>query len=156
MTSEGAMSGQGRKRTRNGATEHQEQAALFRWATFAQARWPELGLLHAIPNGGQRNKIVAARLKAEGVRPGVPDLCLPVARGRWHGLYIELKALGGRPSKAQRQWIRALRRQGYRAELCVGWTGARRMIEDYLNTGVEAGRRTAVETLPANGERSHG
>ena len=71
-------------RARN--SEHAEQVALFKWAEFAAARWPELTLMHAIPNGGHRNKITAARLKAEGVRAGVPDICLPVARGGWHGL----------------------------------------------------------------------
>ena len=63
------------------ASEHQEQAALFRWAWFAQVKHPALALLYAIPNGGHRHKAVAARMKAEGVKAGVPDLCLPVARG---------------------------------------------------------------------------
>lgn len=44
------------------ASEHAEQVALFGWAVFASVRWPELALLHAIPNGGHRNKITAARL----------------------------------------------------------------------------------------------
>lgn len=157
MRGRDAMSGRGRKRGRSGTTEHQEQAALFRWAAFTEARWPELALLHAIPNGGQRNKIVAARLKAEGVKPGVPDICLPVARGDWHGLYIELKAVGGRPSREQRQWILALRHQGYRAELCVGWAGARDLIEDYLTTSAGTGRRLVADgNNPAQGERHHG
>ncbi len=151
------MSAQGRTHPGNRTTEHQEQATLFRWAAFAEARWPVLGLLHAIPNGGHRNKIAAARLKAEGVRAGVPDLCLPVARGRWHGLYIELKADGGRASPAQIRWIGALRRQGYRVELCVGWIAARRVIEDYLGTGAAAGRRpAAIVNHPAQGEQRHG
>ena len=58
------------------ASEHQEQVALFRWAEFAIARWPELALMYAIPNGGHRHKAVAAGLKAEGVKRGVPDVCL--------------------------------------------------------------------------------
>jgi hypothetical protein len=151
------MSAQGRKHPGNRTTEHQEQATLFRWAAFAEARWPELALLHAIPNGGHRNKVVAAKLKAEGVRAGVPDLCLPVARGRWHGLYIELKAKGGRASPRQLEWFGALRRQGYRVELCVGWTAARQVIEGYLSTGADTGRRpAATATIPAQGEQRHG
>ena len=63
----------GQRRTRRDG-EHVEQAALFRWAEFARARLPELTLLHAIPNGGHRHKATAARLKAEGVKRGVPDL----------------------------------------------------------------------------------
>lgn len=114
------------------ASEHAEQAALFRWAEFARVRWPELALLHAIPNGGHRNKVAAGRLKAEGVKPGVPDTCLPVARCGFHGLYVELKAKGGTASSHQRAWIVALRAQGYRAEVCVGWRAAREVIEQYL------------------------
>lgn len=113
-------------------SEHHEQAALFRWAEYAAGRWPELGLLHAIPNGGHRSKITAAMLKAEGVRPGVPDICLPVPRHDWHGLYIELKTPRGRPSKEQQRWIAALNRQGYRADVCHGWEQARAVIELYL------------------------
>jgi len=138
------------------ATEHQEQATLFKWAVFAAARWPELALLHAIPNGGHRNKVTAAMLKAEGVKRGVPDICLPVPRGRWHGLYIELKAEGGSASLEQRRWLAALQRQGYRAELCKGWEQARRLIEDYMSTGADAGRRGVSGTVPAQGVCNHG
>ena len=79
-----------------------------------ESRWPELRLLHAIPNGGKRDIRTAAMLKAEGVKPGVPDICLPVPRGGKHGLYIELKRRkGGTVSKAQEAWIRALMAQGF-------------------------------------------
>ncbi len=138
------------------ATEHQEQVTLFKWARFAAARWPELALLHAIPNGGHRHKATAALLKAEGVKRGVPDICLPVSRGGWYGLYIELKAEGGSASLEQRRWIAALQRQGYRAELCKGWEQARRLIEDYMSTSADAGRRWVSKTVPAQGVCQHG
>lgn len=93
---------------------------------------PELRLLHAIPNGGYRNKITAAKLKAEGVKPGVPDICLPVARGRYHGLYIELKTRQGKISTKQQTWLADLKGQGFKALLCRGWTTARQAIETYL------------------------
>lgn len=48
-----------------------------------------------IPNGGLRSKREAARMKGQGVRPGVPDLCIPVARRGYHSLYIEMKAAEG-------------------------------------------------------------
>lgn len=122
------------------ATEHQEQVSLFRWAEFAQGRYPELALLFAIPNGGHRHKAVAARLKAEGVKRGVPDLCLPVPRGIHHGLYIEMKTATGSASKEQKKWLQALQAQGYRVAICRGWEAAKDFIEDYLTTGAEAGR----------------
>lgn len=115
------------------ATEAQEQAALMSWVSHAQQQHPELRLLLHIPNGGLRTKRVAAQLQRLGVRPGVPDLLLPVARGRYHGLWIELKAQPGRRvSAAQEEWLRALEEQGYFTVVCVGWEAARRMIEAYL------------------------
>lgn len=116
--------------------EHQEQVAVFDWAGFATGRWPELALLYAIPNGGERHPAVAVRLKAEGMKAGVPDLCLPVARGGYHGLYIELKRPAGRLSPKQRHWLLALEREGYRAAMVRGWSAAQRLIEDYLAAGV--------------------
>jgi len=113
-------------------TEHHEQKALFRWAEVAQYQYPELALLYAIPNGGHRHKAVAAKLKAEGVRKGVPDICLPVPRGRWHGLYIEMKTPAGTVRPEQKRWLSALRGQGYDAAVCRGWESARRFIEEYL------------------------
>src|SRR5215203_2049252 len=113
------------------STEHQEQAALIRWATLSTGAHPELAMLYAIPNGGARHPVVAAKLKAEGVKRGVPDLCLPVPRGEYHGLYVELKAAGGRPTVEQRAWITALEALGYRARVCVGWEAAREAIKKY-------------------------
>jgi hypothetical protein len=70
---------------------------------------------------------------AEGLRSGVPDLCLPVARGGWHGLYIELKRQdGGRLTDAQRGWLEALSEEGYRAVLCRGFDEASEVILAYL------------------------
>ena len=76
-------------------TESVEQQCLFRWAAFQSGRFPELALLYHVPNGGSRKKAEAGRFRAEGVKAGVPDLCLPVARGGFHGLYIEPKRQKG-------------------------------------------------------------
>ena len=101
------------KYTSTDLTEHQIQACVMQWAEGQLARHHELKLLYAIPNGGARNNITGALLKAEGVKPGVPDLCLPVARGGYHGLYIEMKRATGKPTKAQLDWLAALIAQGY-------------------------------------------
>jgi hypothetical protein len=113
-------------------SEHDEQAALFQWAAWIEPRLPVLKLLHAIPNGGYRAKRTAALLKQEGVKPGVPDVCLPVARGAYHGLYVELKSGRNTISDYQEQWIEALRTQGYFVDICWGWQQAARVIADYL------------------------
>jgi len=114
-------------------TEAQEQRALFEWAAWASARYPALNLLYHIPNGGSRNPAEARHLKDQGVKPGVPDICLPVPNKIYHALYIELKRRkGGRTSDAQRQWIADLNGYGNRAVVCNGWEEARDVILDYL------------------------
>ena len=68
------------------------------------------------------------------MKPGVPDLCLPVARGGYHGLYIELKrAVGGILSDEQKWWIDELKSQGYAAIVCHGAEEAIRTIKEYLS-----------------------
>ena len=115
------------------AKEAQEQTMLLEWARLSITKYPELELLFAIPNGGSRNLIEAAHLKAQGVKPGVPDICLPVPSVRYTALYIELKRRkGGVVSDAQRGWIAALNRVGCRAVVCHGWDEAREEIERYL------------------------
>lgn len=116
--------------------EHQEQVAVVRWF---DAQYPALrGRLFAIPNGGQRNLVVAAKLKAEGVRAGVPDLCLPVARHGFHGLWIELKAPkrgdapAGRLQASQIEWLKFLGGEGHCAVMCIGADSAIETIRNYL------------------------
>lgn len=113
-------------------TEDEEQIWLFSWAKINSGKWPELELMHHIPNGGMRSKSEAARLKAMGVKRGVSDVFLPVAKGGYHGLYIELKAKDGRPEKEQKEWIVAVREQGYYAAVCYGGIEAANLVEAYM------------------------
>lgn len=114
-------------------TEHEHQKAVVQWAERMSGLVPELRLLHAIPNGGKRHMFTARRMKAEGVKSGVPDLFLPIARAGRHGLYIEMKAHRGSVTPEQREWIAALRDQGYRAEVARGFEAAINIIEDYVH-----------------------
>lgn len=77
---------------KNGRSEHVEQREFVSWF---RRTYPET-LIIAIPNGGARHPVVAAKLKLEGVVTGVPDLYVP----EW-GLWIEMKAIGGRESNEQ-------------------------------------------------------
>lgn len=114
-------------------TEHVEQTILFRWAEFQSCKYPELKLMHAIPNGGLRSKKTAALLKAEGVRAGVCDIFLPVARCGKHGLYLEMKRVkGGKESQTQRNFIAGVQSQGYAAFVCKGFEQAQDVILKYL------------------------
>lgn len=115
-------------------TEHAHQVAVFAWAAIMvnAGRW-ELQLLFAIPNGGLRDKITAAKLKAEGVKPGVSDLFLPVPRGKWHGLFIEMKKPGEGPTPKQVQFIADMKKMGYGACVCIGWEQATATLLAYLD-----------------------
>jgi len=122
-------------------SEHDHQKSVINWAEVKSGEYPELRLLYAIPNGGHRHKAVAAKLKAEGVKPGVPDLCLPVPRGTHHGLYIELKpqwhGIKRRrrpiPSDEQLWWLKELADQGFDTYCCHGAAAAITVIMSYLN-----------------------
>ena len=114
-------------------TEDAEQMALFRWAELQAGKYPELRMLFHIPNGGSRGKAEAGRFRAMGVKAGVPDLCLPIAKAGYHGLYIEMKRTkGGRVSREQTGWLDDLRKRGYVAAVCKGWEDAARVIEWYI------------------------
>ena len=115
-------------------TEAQEQTWLMQWANaMSVLRYPELELLHHIANGGSRNKIEGRHLKEQGVKAGVPDMFLPVAKNGWHGLYIEMKrTVGGVVSPEQKRWIDKLRMQKYRVEVCKGFHAAADIIEAYM------------------------
>lgn len=122
----------GTRRAKPVPHEANEQEALFGWARYMCGKYPEIELLYHIPNGGSRNRIEAANLKRQGVKAGVPDLCLPVPRGRFHGLYIEMKYGKNKPSEKQTKWLSTLRSQGYAAEICYGWQQAAELITKYL------------------------
>jgi hypothetical protein len=75
-------------------------------------------------------------MKDEGVKRGVPDLCIALPRNGRCGLYLELKATGTTAcsvSKEQRAWIERLREAGYAAEVAHGLDEAKRVIEGYLS-----------------------
>ena len=120
-------------------TESEEQQALFQWAALQTGIFPELRLLFHIPNGGSRRKAEAGRFKAEGVKAGVPDICLPVPRGGFHGLYVELKRRQrSKTSETQKDWITRLSEQGYFAVVCRGWNEAAEAITLYLRLEAKA------------------
>ena len=114
-------------------TEHEEQTALMDWLYLMSRKYPELNLFYHVPNEGKRSPAAAMKLLAEGLKKGVPDNFLPVARGGYHGLYIELKRTkGGKLSPEQRQWLDDLNAQGYLAVECKGWEAAAKVIEKYM------------------------
>lgn len=118
-------------------TEHEIQAAIVRWADLNSGRHPSLRLLFAIPNGGWRHMSTAAKLKAEGVRPGVPDLFLACPRycgDVWApGLFIEVKrGTMGRVREQQALWAGTLRGVGYAVEVVRSFEEGVACLSRYL------------------------
>lgn len=112
--------------------ESQEQKALFKWWRVYSRHAPHLVMYH-IPNGGRRDAITGARLKAEGVVARRPRRVPCLTPAGIHGLYIEMKRQkGGRLESSQKDIIARLRQAGYRVEVCKGWWEAREAIENYL------------------------
>lgn len=117
-------------------TEHGEQAALFFWAAIHRKTWPVLEWLYAIPNGGGRSPVEGSRLKAEGVKKGVSDVCLPVPRRTFNGIYIEMKRKDGSVKDVkpeQGEFLEFVQSQGYYGCVCFGWEQASKTLEWYLN-----------------------
>jgi len=118
--------------------EHREQAVVVRWFDLQH---PSLrGRLFAVPNGAhlagsqQQRAAKMSKLKAEGLRDGVPDLLLPVPRGQFCGLFIEMKP----DQKAQLRseqvdWLDFLGQQGYYAVVCRGSDAAIETIRAYMD-----------------------
>lgn len=117
-------------------TESEEQITVCQWAEVASFGDPRLELLYHVPNGGWRHPATAARMKAEGVKAGVPDLVLPVAAQGYHGLYIEMKVRdhSNRASKDQKRFMDGLIREGYKAVVCFGADEAIEVLMDYLGS----------------------
>jgi hypothetical protein len=126
-------------------SESTEQIALFEWARFQAKKTPELNLLFAVPNAGIRSSIIGARMKLEGLRAGVPDMFLPIARKAYHGLAIELKIGKNKittkkqmqrnkknENNSQEWWLEELNKQGYYAVVCYGFEEAKNTIINYL------------------------
>ena len=114
------------------SNEQTEQISLFRWAGVAENKYPELKLMYHVPNEGKRSVVAGSRLKQAGLKPGVPDIVLPVARGGYIGLYIELKYGRNTTTDNQKDWLRDLRCQHHLTAVCYDWEQAKDLIEAYM------------------------
>lgn len=118
-------------------TELQHQIAVIKWSEqpSIRSKWPCLKLLYHNANERKCSEVTGRLLRMAGLRRGVPDLTLPVPRGTYHGLYIEMKTPTGETSDDQDWWITELIDQGYFCEVCHGWESAVRVLEWYMGLG---------------------
>ena len=114
-------------------SEDSEQETVIGWARLSSGKYPELALLHHIPNGGSRNKKEAVKLKRMGVLAGVSDLHLPSSHAGYFSLYIEMKYEDGRLLKSQRTFLKLAAAWNNYCVVCYSAADAIEVLQAYLN-----------------------
>lgn len=114
--------------------EEIEQAKVIRWSHRKCVRdlLPDLRWLHHSPNGGKRDAFTGAQMKALGLKPGFPDLILPVGSRLHNGLVIEMKSPTGRVSLEQNEWLAHLAGQKWEIGIVRSAQEARTVLCKYL------------------------
>ena len=118
-------------------TEHQEQVAVIQWFRLQYKKYS--GYLFAIPNGAhlagdsRMRAIKMNNMKAEGFTNGVSDLFLMIPTFHHHGLFIEMKAKGGKVSDSQKEFMSNASGMNYATVVCYGFEEAKKEINNYLH-----------------------
>ena len=107
------------------SSEDAEQEAVVEYCDLLH-----IPIVH-IPNEGKRSLSYAARMKRMGLRSGFPDLLVPLARGKYHGLFIEMKYGKNKTTKEQKEWLERLSAEGYACAVCYNAAEAIKTIESY-------------------------
>ncbi len=120
---------------KNTSSEELEQETVFAWAEYQVNAHPELRFMYHIANEGKRSRMAGGRLRAVGMKRGVPDICLPAPKGIYHGLYVEMKFGKNKPTKEQQDYLIFLNSQGYFVKVCYSADEAIKTIAEYLKLG---------------------
>ena len=108
------------------------QRALLNWAKYMSGKCPDLEYIYHVPNEEKSSQWYGRQLVSAGLRSGVPELVLPSPRGQYHGLYIELKVQGRKPTEHQIRRMGYLGRKQYCTMVCNGFNEAQKVIEEYM------------------------
>ena len=112
---------------------HEESNIQINCVRWFRLAYPKLRtLLCAIPNGGARDAVTGAILKAEGVVAGVADLILFVPNQQSPYLCIEMKTPKGRQSDAQKEWQKSVESVGAKYVVCRSLDDFMQAVKDYL------------------------
>ncbi len=121
---------------RNAQPEAIEQAKVIAWARANERNYPYLWMLHSSLNGVKMTKAQAVRAIAQGMKKGVADLFLPVKKGVYSGLYIEMRSEKGRTSIDQSKFLTAVSENDYLAHICYSAVEAIDKIKGYYNQSI--------------------
>lgn len=115
------------------SSEGEEQQKLFRWASIASnlLLYEGLELMFHVPNEGKRTRYSGGKMKAGGLKRGVADVCLPVPRGDYHGLFFEMKYDKNKLTEEQEKFLRGVKAQGYATWVCYSAEEAIKLITNY-------------------------
>lgn len=105
------------------------------WARLNEPRYPCLQWLRHWPNEGKRNPWKAKEI---GILAGPSDYFLPVPTERSHGLWLEVKTKGNKPTESQARWLKDMNALGYEAHWVDTLQSAFMILETYCK-GVENG-----------------
>ena len=119
-------------RSKRAQPEAKIQQAVFEWIGWHTGKYPVLAFAFHSPNGGSRNLIEARHLKAGGVKPGVPDLLVPVPCGSYQGLAIEFKTGKNKTTEAQDFWLNGLAKAGYLTGIAWSVEEAISLIQSFV------------------------
>lgn len=118
-----------KKTIHHGDPEHQLQVQCVKWFRLKYKNV----LLWANGNGGKRDAVTGAKMKAEGVLAGLPDLTIAKASKGFHGLYIEMKnGKKNNPTDAQKDFMSRLNEEGYKAVVCRSFDEFVQIVTEYL------------------------
>jgi hypothetical protein len=120
--------------------EYLNQCAVIEWAKLNICIYPELEFLAASLNGVRCGIKQARKAIKSGLNSGFPDLQLSCASDFFYGLYIEMKAKGGKQSKEQKKWESFLTKEGYKYVLCYNAKEAIDVLKKYLTVSAYYGK----------------
>lgn len=111
-----------------------EMIKFFEYLSWQEIQRPELACIYHIPNEGTRSIRRGRIMKQKGVRAGIPDVCVPIARGEWHSLFLEFKVKSGKLSPVQVKMCKLLHAHGHCVRVAWSADEAIEILEKYLLT----------------------
>lgn len=121
-----------------GHSEEQATALIFEWARWHERKYKALQAMYHVPNEGRRSAQTGAKLKRQGMKSGVSDICLPYASCGYSNLYIELKVGKNTPTKEQEAFIELINEIGGKGLIVYEADNAIKVIESYLDGTIDS------------------